>query len=113
MDNGSQIFSDTDNFKSASNENYKFPIKSNIRSTSTPSFQTGFGPLTDNLINKIFNNIDNENLRNKLIDKIIDPLTDILNKRMRPYLYTVIILYCVIVVLLLIIIYLIIANRKK
>lgn len=75
------------------------------------SLNTGFGPMTNKIINELIGSIDIDNHRDKIYDKVVDPLTGIVQKRMLPYLYFSAGLYILIIVLLLIIIY-ILHNKK-
>jgi hypothetical protein len=76
-----------------------------------PRFSTGIGPMTDRLLNTVFEKLSSDNFRQNLEDKIIDPITDVVSKKMRPYIYTSIVLYIILLILLIAIIVLLI--RKK
>jgi hypothetical protein len=84
-------------------------LRPNIADDST--IETGFGPITDNILNTIISKFNSNYFREKLSDKIIDPITMIINEKMQPYVYISIGLYIVVILLLLVIIYLIL--RKK
>ena len=75
-------------------------------------FETGIGPRTDKILNMILDRLTSDKFKEKLSDKIIDPVTNIINEKMKPYVYVSIGLYAIVIVLLFIIIYLLI-NKKK
>lgn len=82
------------------------PTENNIK------FETGIGPMTDKILNSIIDKLSADNLKEKLTDKVVYPLTEIVNEKIRPYIYISLILYLVIIILLIAIIYLL-ARRKK
>lgn len=73
--------------------------------------ETGIGPLVDKVLNTILDRITSDNFREQLTNKIIDPVTNVVNEKIKPYLYISIILYLVLVVLLTIIIYLLVKKK--
>ena len=74
--------------------------------------ETGIGPTVDRILNSLLDRITSDAFREKLAHRIVDPMTGIINQKIRPYIYTFIVLYAVIVLLLLIIIYLIVAKKN-
>ena len=74
-------------------------------------FETGIGPTTDKILQTILDRLTTDKFREKLIDKIVDPVTNIINEKIRPYVYVSIGLYSVVIILLLFIIYLL--SKKK
>lgn len=75
-------------------------------------FQTGIGPVTDRILNSILDRLTTDNFKEKLIDKIVDPVTNIINQKIKPYVYMAMILYLILIVLLVIIIYLLVKKNK-
>ena len=75
-------------------------------------FQTGIGPMTDKILNSILDRLTSDSFKEKLTDKIVDPVTEIINRKIKPYVYTSIGLYSIVILLLLIIIYLLIVRKK-
>ena len=75
-------------------------------------FETGIGPATDNILNHILDRLTTDGFKEKLTDKIVDPITDIINKKIKPYIRISIVLYAVVVILLLFIIYLLMNKRR-
>lgn len=71
----------------------------------TTDFESGFGPITDRILNNIYNFLTNKEFQDKVSDKLVNPLTQIINDKMRPYIYMSIVLYGIIIVLLITIIY--------
>jgi len=84
------------------NPNNSFVGVSQKKSTD---FESGFGPFTDRILNKIFDVVTNKDFQEKISDKLVTPLTQIMNEKIKPYIYLSIILYGIIIVLLFIIIY--------
>lgn len=74
--------------------------------------ETGIGPMTDNILNSILDKFNTDQFKEKITDKILDPITDIINKKIKPYVHIGIGAYLVIVILLLVIIYLLVAKKK-
>lgn len=68
--------------------------------------ETGIGPFTDGLLVSILDRITSGDFREILIDKIVDPITEIINKKIKPYVYISIVLYSVVIVLMIYIIFL-------
>ena len=68
--------------------------------------ETGMGPITDRLINELINNIMTDQ------NKLVDPLTNMINRRIQPYIYFIAGLYVLIIGLLIVIIY-ILLNKKS
>lgn len=75
-------------------------------------FQTGIGPITDKFLNSILEKINSDTFRKKVGDAIIGPFSDTINKKVKPYICTMISIYGVVILLLLIIIYLLMVRRK-
>ncbi|AGC01860.1 hypothetical protein H012_gp603 [Acanthamoeba polyphaga moumouvirus] len=76
-------------------------------------FETGIGPMTDKILNSIFDRITTDGFREKLMDKIVDPITGIINEKIRPYIYLIIIMYIILVILLITIIYLLVKKFNR
>lgn len=84
--------------------------------TNTPNnfkFETGIGPMTDRILNSVLDRVTSGNFKEKLTDKIVDPVMLSINNKIRPYVYTGIILYAILVILLIVIIYLLVKKNKK
>lgn len=73
--------------------------------------ESGFGPITDRLLNKICDIVTNRDFQEKFTDKLINPLTTIVNDKIKPYIYLTMIMYCILIILLIYIIYLL--QSKK
>jgi len=76
-------------------------------------FETGMGPMTDSILNLILEKISTTNFREKLTDNIMCPISQMVNQRIRPYVYISVVLYCIIIILLLAIIYLLLKKNKQ
>ena len=74
--------------------------------------ETGIGPVTDNIFNVILDKLNTDQFKEKITDKIFDPITDIINKKLKPYVHIGIGAYLVIIILLLVIIYLLVSRKK-
>ena len=74
--------------------------------------ETGLGPLTDRVLNTILDKLSSDNFREQLSNRIVDPTLGIINRKIKPYIYTMIIAYAILVVLLIIIIWLLVKRRK-
>lgn len=75
-------------------------------------FQTGIGPMTDRILNTILEMVTADKFKEKITDKVVYPVTEIINDKIKPYIYMAAGLYCVLIVLLIVIIYLLISARK-
>ena len=84
----------------------------NIQYDDNFKFQTGIGPMTDKILNSILDRLTSESFKEKVSDKIVGPVTEIINRKIKPYVYTSIGLYGIVILLLLIIIYLLIVRKK-
>lgn len=73
--------------------------------------ETGFGPMTDKILNVFLERITSNNFKELLTDKIVSPVTQIVNEKIKPYVYISLALYMIIIFLLLFIIYILL--RKK
>lgn len=71
--------------------------------------ETGMGPSTDKFLNLILDKLAGYDFKDKF--KIFDPITNIVNEKIRPYIYISIGLYFIILILLIIIIYLLIKRK--
>jgi len=76
------------------------------------NFQTGIGPVTDNILNAILDRFTTAQFQGKLLNKIVSPLTNVINEKIKPYVYISIGLYVFIVLLLFIIIFLVVRKKK-
>lgn len=90
--------------------------------TISPSFQdndnnfnveSGIGPMTDNILNTILDRVTSGDFKEQLTNKIVSPVIDIINKKIKPYLYVGIALYLLIILLLLIIVFLVIKKKNR
>lgn len=75
-------------------------------------FSTGIGPRVDKFLNGIIDKISTDEFRENLSNKIVGPITDIVNQKIKPYIYIGIGLYVILLVLLLIIIYMLYKKNK-
>ena len=89
--------------------------QNNLRKESNDSFtlETGIGPTTDKIINTILDRLTTDKFREKLIDKIVAPVTNVINEKIRPYVYIGIGLYALLIILLVTIIILLISKNKQ
>jgi membrane-associated protease RseP (regulator of RpoE activity) len=76
-------------------------------------FHTGIGPVTDRLLNNIIERLSSHDFKEILTDKIVDPVTEVINKKIQPYVHISIALYSILVILLVIIIYLLLKKNKS
>jgi hypothetical protein len=70
----------------------------------------GLGPATTNFIRNLLNKLNNEQ-KNTITHNLIEPVMDIINQKIKPYIYISIGMYLLIVILLLFLIYL--TMKKK
>jgi len=75
-------------------------------------FETGLGPVTDKLLNTIFEKITTKDFKEKIAEKIVDPVTEIINEKIQPYVYISMGLYIILIILLLVIIYLLLVRKR-
>ena len=75
-------------------------------------FQTGIGPTTDKILNYIIEIVTADAFKEQITHKFFDPMTEMINSKVRPYIYMSIGLYALVIILLLIIIYFLITTRK-
>ena len=76
-------------------------------------FASGLGPITDKILNGMFDAITNRDFKDKISDKLINPLTQIVNDKIKPYVCMGVFLYSIVFIMLLIIIYLLYTKNKK
>jgi len=76
-------------------------------------FESGFGPITDKMLNAIFNLLTNQSFQEKMSDKLVSPLTIMINNKIKPYVYASLFLYLVIIALLFAIIYLLQKDKNN
>lgn len=91
--------------------NSRNPINPINTTTTDNRLHTGIGPMTDKILNSILDRVNTDSFREKLSDKIVDPVTQIINDKIRPYVYVSLTMYAIIVILLIIIIYML--YKKK
>lgn len=75
-------------------------------------FATGIGPTTDKILNTLIDRFTSGDFREKLTDRIVDPITNMINDKIRPYIYVCIGLYFIVILLLIVIIWLLIKKPK-
>ena len=75
-------------------------------------FATGIGPITDKILNSILDRFTSDGFKEKLTDKIVDPITNIINEKIKPYVYVSVGLYFIVIILLIVIIYLLIKKQN-
>jgi len=88
------------------------PNKPNYDNNHSNRFETGMGPMTDRILGTVLDKITSGDFREVLTDKIVDPVTEIINKKIKPYVYISLGLYTILVIFLIIIIYLLIKKKK-
>jgi len=76
-------------------------------------FNTGIGPITDRILNSILDRLATDSFREKLTDKIVDPITNIINQKIKPYVYISVTMYLIVIILLIVIIYLLVKKNKQ
>ncbi len=76
-------------------------------------FQTGMGPVTDKILGTILDRVTSGDFKEILTDKIVDPITEIINIKIKPYVYVSIGLYIIVIILLIIIIYLLLKKKNS
>jgi|SRR5437868_3073182 hypothetical protein len=84
----------------------------NVHDTQNPNLTLGMGPITDKLINAMFDVITTKSFQDKISNKLINPLTMVVNDKIKPYVHMAAFLYLIIIILLIIIIYLIYKQKK-
>ncbi|XWV26501.1 hypothetical protein QJ857_gp0568 [Tupanvirus soda lake] len=75
-------------------------------------FETGIGPVTDRLLGTLLDKLTGGDFKDILTDKIVDPITEIINRKVKPYVYISIGLYSIVIILLALIIYLLIKKKN-
>ncbi|XWV25241.1 hypothetical protein QJ856_gp0531 [Tupanvirus deep ocean] len=75
-------------------------------------FETGIGPVTDRLLGTLLDKLTGGDFKDILTDKIVDPITEIINRKVKPYVYISIGLYIIVIILLALIIYLLIKKKN-
>lgn len=88
-------------------------ITNHMRHDDNFRFETGLGPATDRILNSILDKFATDNFKEKLTDKIVDPIAEIINQKIKPYVYISLGLYGIIVILLLLLIYITIKKNKQ
>lgn len=89
-----------------------------MESSNSPEYrnnfnlETGIGPMTDNILNTILDRVTTGDFKERLTDKIVSPVTNIINKKIQPYIYLAAGSYVLLLILLLIIIYMLMKNKK-
>lgn len=82
----------------------------NVNHNNNYRFETGIGPVTDRVLSSVLSTLNRNDFRTLVTDKIMDPITNAVNEKIKPYVYTSIIMYLILLVLL---IYAIILLKKK
>ena len=90
----------------------RFNRGTNLQDNVNNKIETGIGPVTDRLLGTVIDRLANSDFREILTDKIVDPITEVVNRKIRPYIYAGVGLYTVLVVLLAIIIYLLMKKKN-
>jgi hypothetical protein len=75
--------------------------------------ETGIGPTVDGIINFILKKLEVDQVKNKISDNILCPAMDMINQKIRPYVYISLGLYLIIVVLLVVIFYILVNLYRK
>ena len=70
-----------------------------------PAIETGFGPMTDNVINYAINKITSDPVKNKLMVEIVNPVTKTIQRKIMLASLVLAFAFVVIVILLVIMIY--------
>jgi hypothetical protein len=85
---------------------------STAKSATTNTIQTGLGPVTDKIISDLLDKFTIEKYQDRINDGFIDPLTQLVNQRLKPYVYFGGVLYIINVGLLLLVIYLLLSRKR-
>lgn len=75
--------------------------------------ETGIGPTVDGIINFLMKKIEMDKISNKIGNRILYPVLDIINKKIRSYVYIGIGMYLAIIILLIVIIYFLMKLYRK
>jgi len=75
-----------------------------------PKTPVGLGPVTTNFFRNLLNRLNNDH-KNTLTQNLIDPMMDIINQKIKPYIYVSIGMYLLIVLLLVYLIWLILKRK--
>ena len=81
--------------------------------TDHSKLQTGFGPMTDKVLNSVLESMSSSTFKEQLTHRIIDPSAKIIKDKMRPYINIGIGMYLFLVFLLIVIIYLLIRKQMR
>ena len=76
------------------------------------AIETGIGPTIDRVLAMILDKFTGGNFKELLTDKIVDPITEIINRKIKPYVYVSIGLYSIVIILLIIIIYILLKKNN-
>jgi len=85
----------------------------NLDNNDGYKFISGIGPITDNILNDIFNKITSNNFGERILAKVSKPLMTAINQKIQPYIYWSIAMYLLIIVLLIVIIYLLVKRNRS
>lgn len=79
------------------------PVPIHSRSTDNRKIETGLGPITDNILKTLMDKLVGDEFKELLSDKIVDPVLQLVNAKIKPYIYGSIFLYVIVIILLLMI----------
>lgn len=108
---GGDYLEGKDAFTQSSGANRKIPVPQFI-SQSQNKLKTGMGPVTDRIVNELIDGFTIDAYQDKINNKFVDPITEIINRRVQPYVYLSGGLYIVIIILLCVIIYILLHKKN-
>jgi hypothetical protein len=109
--NGGDYPEGKDIFAQSSGPSRKIPVPQ-FTSQNQNKLKTGMGPVTDRIVNELIDGFAIDDYRDKINNKFVDPITEIINRRVQPYVYLSGGLYIVIIILLCVIIYILLHKKK-
>lgn len=108
--NGGDFSEGKDTFTQPPGTNRKIPIPQFISQVQN-KLKTGMGPVTDRIVNELIDGFTIDAYQDKINNKFVDPITEIINRRVQPYVYLSGGLYIVIIILLCVIIYILVHKK--
>lgn len=88
-------------------------LPNNTTNYKPQPFETGMGPITDSLINKLIQQLEKTTIKDKLYDRIFCPLTEIINRKLQPYIYIFLSMYGILFFLLVFIFIFLLLSRRR
>lgn len=80
---------------------------------SSRGFETGIGPMTDNVLNTIINKVSSDQFKATVTDRLVNPVMKEISQKAKPYVHYAIFFYVILLVLLIVIIFMLFRLNKK